>query len=258
MTRRSYAARAADHPNPIVKKLFQLMEDKETNICLSADVHDMDEILELAKLLGPHICMLKTHIDIVPNFTLDKAMELYRMSEEMGFVIFEDRKFADIGNTVSMQYSSGIYKIAEWSHITNAHTVPGPGIIRGLAKVGLEKGRGLLLLAEMSSVGNLAVGEYTEKTISMAKENKDFVIGFVSQRKLIPEDDHFIVTTPGVSLVSKGDALGQQYRSPSDAINDGSDIIIVGRGILAQKDRIEAAKQYKQNAWEAYKKDLQA
>ena len=76
-------------------------------------------------------------------------------------VFFFSRKFADIGNTVKHQYSSGVYHIADWAHVVNAHTVPGSGVVKGLREVGGPKNRACLLIGQMSSAGNLATGEYT-------------------------------------------------------------------------------------------------
>ncbi|EEB86596.1 hypothetical protein MPER_16392, partial [Moniliophthora perniciosa FA553] len=150
------------------------------------------------------------------------------------FVIIEVSAQEHIGNTVALQYSSGVYRIASWSHITNAHPVPGPSIIAGLSSVGLPLGRGLLLLAEMST---------KESAVRMAREHRDFVIGFIAQRRMeevaadqgTTNDDDFLILSPGVALDTRGDGMGQQYRTPREVVlESGCDVIIVGRGIYGK------------------------
>jgi len=252
----TYSQRAELCSNKTAKKLLNLMDEKKTNLSIAADVITKAELIKIADELGPEICVLKTHIDIIEDFDTDLTIQIQRLSEKHNFLLFEDRKFADIGNTVKHQYQDGVYHIADWSDIINAHTVPGPGIIEGLKEVGKEKGRALLLLAQMSSKGNLAKGEYTQATLKMAQEHKDFVIGFITMRRLL-DDPSFINFTPGVKLASGGDELGQQYNTPEKVITEqGSDIIIVGRGIYQADDPVAEAKKYRTAGWDAYQKRL--
>ena len=256
--RLSFSARAELCHNTISRNLFLLIEQKQTNLALSADVTKCDALLELADQCGPHICVLKTHIDILEDFKQDALQRLIKISQQHRFLILEDRKFADIGKTVQQQYQGGIYQIADWADLITVHSLPGPGCLSALQEVGLQKNRGVLLLAEMSSAGNLAGNEYSKATVSMAKDFPEFVIGFIAQHQ-ISSDPRHIHFTPGVQLMNKNDSMGQQYNHPEFVIGEqGSDVIIVGRGIISADSPATTAKHYREISWYAYQKALQS
>lgn len=254
--RLSYSERISFCKNSLAKNLFSLMESKKTNLALSADLTSARALLELADRLGPEICVLKTHIDILEDFSEDFTHQLRALAQKHQFLIFEDRKFADIGHTVKEQYQGGLYHIAQWADIINAHSLPGLPMITSLAEIGLKNQRGLLLVAEMSSAHNLLDAAYTEKTLALAKQCPEFVMGFIAQKKLAA-DPQWLYLTPGVHLASSGDQRGQQYVTPQQAILErSSDLIIVGRGIWGAKDPLAAAKEYRAAGWQAYQAAL--
>ncbi|KAI9877319.1 MAG: orotidine 5'-phosphate decarboxylase [Pleopsidium flavum] len=373
----------ASFPNtpPLAAYLLHLITVKKSNLCVSADISSTAALLQLAEDVGDSICVLKTHADIVDDWNERTIRRLKEISRQKGFLLFEDRKFGDIGSTVQRQYTSGHHRIATWAPLTNAHIFPGPALITALQTAALatltslnqsvsteisagtprsssdysehshpssdndndddneeraeaysasgrkrsivtattisqytehthpprlvprsvpdndddddddddEEGdvakrmarlgdapvaRGLLLLAEMSSEGNLLTGEYTQRCVHLARQHRDFVLGFIAQHSLNTEpEDNFITFTPGVSLPpaeeedagqdnggsssgkekKRGDGLGQQYNTPRKMVlEEGCDIVIVGRGILGASDRRAEAERYRREAWGAY------
>jgi len=235
--------------NKVFKKLQKIMEEKKSNLCVAADLTTTKEVLDLVEKIGDKICLLKTHIDIIEDFTPEFITKLKKLATEKNFLIFEDRKFADIGNTVKHQFENGIYHIADWADMVNAHILPGPGIIEGLKNDKVA----LILLQEMSSAGNLLTPDYTKKAQEMAQEYSDYVIGFIGLNKTL-KDPRFMLMTPGVKLEKGTDKLGQQYNDVESAIKKGTDIIIVGRGIYQAEDPGAEAQKYQELAWKTYNK----
>ncbi|KAF8382966.1 umps-1, partial [Pristionchus pacificus] len=237
---------------PVSKRLFSLMHTKATNLCLAIDYEEGERILELADKAGPFVCAVKVHADTIDEFNESWTSKLVALANKHDFLIFEDRKFADTGNTLSMQVKRNA---ASWADIVTVYGIAGEKSIRSAFQPIIAdpstRLKGILLIAQLSCEGNLCDTEYTNGTRRIAEANQDIVCGFITQEK-ISDKLGLIHWTPGVSLDETTDGKGQQWRSVEKAIMEQqNDIVIVGRAICNKTTPASELRRYRDAAWEA-------
>lgn len=230
------------------KKLLEIAIKKQSNLIASADVITTKELLAFADRVGPNIVALKTHMDIITDFDFDTTiLPLQDLAKKHNFLLMEDRKFGDIGNTQELQYSYGIYRISFWADLITSH------MIGGEASLDYFLNSGVIAILGMSSKGTLTDAHYQQRALEVAQSHAN-VIGGVAQNAL-PEE--MLLFTPGINLENKGDAKGQQYNTPEHAFAQlHTDFIIVGRGIYKADDAEKASLKYKMEGWQAYQNSL--
>jgi len=248
-TRSSYEQKLQITQHSVSKKLLETALAKKSNLIASADVTTTQELLEFAEKVGPHIIALKTHIDIISDFDYEKTITpLKAIAAKHQFLLMEDRKFADIGNTQELQFTSGVFKITNWADFVTSQ------VIGGFESLDCFHNVGVVAIVGMSSKGALTTASYREEALKVALSHPN-VIGGVSQNK-IPED--LLLFTPGVNLADSGDGKGQQYNTPEHVFKTlHTDFIIVGRGIYKSDNPEAAAITYKTEGWNAYINSLE-
>ncbi|KAI6190668.1 Uridine 5'-monophosphate synthase [Aphelenchoides bicaudatus] len=239
--------------NRLNGRLLDIMLKKKSNLCVAVDLPDAKQVLDIVRQIQDHVCAIKLHADSLNGANDQFFSEIRQLAQTGNFVLFEDRKFADTGNTNYLQVVNGPHKIAEWADLVTAHSLPGTAAVQSFEPAIKDSNTalsGVLLVAELSTEGALTdEGAYTTKTVQMAKQCPNVVSGFICQKRCSDQLGLFF-WTPGVNLQQRSDGKGQQWRGVDDALTqDGNDIIIVGRGITAASDVKAEAQRYQQAAW---------
>ena len=125
---------------PMARQYMHLAAQKQSLVCLAADRPTMKELNDLLDAVHPFIVALKTHVDMVDDWTPEDWGAFCKKANTLGLLIFEDRKFADIGK-ISEKQMLGLYNIAGWSDLVTAHLISGPDIVDGLQSAWQGKGR---------------------------------------------------------------------------------------------------------------------
>lgn len=201
----------------------------ERKICLAADVSTSKELFEIIEKLGDYISIIKLHHDIILDFNENTIEKLIYYKQKYDLLVWEDRKFADIGYIMEKQ----VNKIKHWADIVSVHPIAGIESVKQIPKEVK-----IILIGELSSTNNLINTQYKEMVKEIA-HTIDNCIGIVCQSKMT---DTLLNIVPGISLTNTKDNKGQKYNTPKDRAF--ADVFVVGRSIINSQDPVQTIKNY--------------
>ena len=225
------------------------------SIVVALDYENKIDALTLIDKLDPTMCRLKVGKEMFTLFGPTYVNEIHGR----GFDLFLDLKFHDIPNTVAKAVSAAA-DLGVW--MTNVHASGGLAMMQA-AKAALESYGddaplliAVTVLTSMSDEDLALIGITVpafEHVLRLAKLTQqaglDGVVCSAHEAKLLKSTlgQNFKLVTPGIRPV--GADAGDQHRimTPPQAIEAGSDYLVIGRPITKAVDPLAALKAIHQS-----------
>lgn len=221
---------------------------KNDKLIVALDVETFDEAKKLIEVLGPSVDMFKVGSQLFT--TLGPQIISYLADRKKK--VFLDLKYHDIPNTVANAVSAatglnGIFMMT-------VHTIGGEEMLKRAAEAALKKAKslnvpkpfvvGITVLTSDERNDNVAA-TVLERARLAKSCGLDGVVASSQEAKLIRKElgKDFLIITPGIR--PSGEDVGDQKRvtTPKEAIENGSNFLVVGRPIVKASDPLTAAKK---------------
>lgn len=231
------------------------LQGKE-RLIVALDVPTMDEALALVHELKEYVGMFKVGLELFTHCGTKLLDELNRLEAQ----VFFDGKFHDIPNTAAAASREiGRRGVAMF----NVHAQGGSEMIRAAQTAAHEAADAakvqrpiLLAVTVLTSISqeilssDLGITDKVDQVVAryaaLAKNSgADGVVASAKEVPIIRErvGDDFVIVTPGIRPEWASSDDQKRIVTPKQAIEMGTDYIVVGRPITRAKDRKDAAKR---------------
>jgi orotidine-5'-phosphate decarboxylase len=222
-------------------------------IIVALDVITANEAREIVNELKDSVGAFKIGLQLFTAFGASFVRELV----EQNVKIFLDLKFHDIPNTVA-KASVEAAKLGVW--MFNVHAIGGGEMMQRTVEAVREvcdkdnlvqpKIIGVTVLTSSNDETLREVGIINETSTQVlnlaklvAKYGLDGVVASPHEVRLIRENiENFLIVTPGVrpSFATSDDQ--KRVMTPNEAVQAGSDFLVIGRPILRAENRVDTVK----------------
>ena len=231
-------------------------EEIRKKLVLALDVEDIEVAKKLVDELSPYIGTFKVGLQLFCGY----GLEIVNYIKEKNSDFFLDVKLHDIPNTVE---KASYNVIKNGANFFNVHATGGIEMMKAAKKGAMEaaqkygkKNPLVLAVTVLTSINQDTLSNELSNTksvedfvIQLAKNARiaglDGVVASAKELKAIKQElgNDFIVLTPGIRPSWSATNDQQRIATPSSAIKDGADFIVLGRAVTAASDKIEAMKK---------------
>jgi orotidine-5'-phosphate decarboxylase len=216
-------------------------------IAVALDTSSGEEAVRLAKAVAPHVGAFKIGLELLsgPGPMLVSALA------ELGKPVFCDAKLHDIPNTVERAAANLARAGARW---ITAHAAGGPAMLEGAVR-GAQRGRegtGILAItvltslsaADLAAVGlGESLGRQVARTARLARDAgaEGVVCGVKELGDVAQVASDLMRVTPGIRPPGAEHDDQARVATPLEALQRGSNLLVIGRPITAASDPVAAA-----------------
>jgi len=241
---------------PVVAFMRKKTMMKDHRLIVALDVESYRQAAVMVKRLSPYVSVFK-----VGNILFTQCgPKIIKYIHKRGAKVFLDLKFHDIPNTVS---KAAVEATKLGVYMMNVHAFAGKECLtKTAAAVSLEAKRLnifkpiLVAVTVLTSLHeeDLALmgisGKVEDLVVKLAETAKecgfDGVVASPQETRLIKSrlTDNFVVVTPGIRPewdADKGDQ--KRVMTPKEAIQAGSDFLVIGRPIMKAHKPVTAVKK---------------
>ena len=231
-------------------------EEIRKKLVLALDVEDIKEAKKLVDELSPYIGTFKVGLQLFCGY----GLEIVNYIKEKNSDFFLDVKLHDIPNTVE---KASYNVIKNGANFFNVHATGGIEMMKAAKKGALEAAQKynkkkplVLAVTVLTSISQDVLSNELSNTksvedfvIQLAKNARtaglDGVVASAKELRAIKREvgEDFIVLTPGIRPAWSSKDDQQRIATPSSAIADGADFIVLGRAVTKAEDKIEAMKK---------------
>lgn len=250
--------------NSFQSELYKIATIKKSNIILSCDFMNDNEILSIIENIGYNIIAVKLHLDTINTFNYEEFFDkLNVLKKKYTLLIIEDAKIADIETIMYEKIYSSRMMINNIADAITIHAIAGLSILEN-EKLKIP----MIIVSEMSSNDNMIDIEYSKKIIKRLRntgttsanqsENSYHLGGLVCQNNIpkLINPFEFLTMSPGINLDDKNDSGNQKYSIPAVKNNKVGLFWIVGRGITKYKNDLQILQSkvglYRETGWQYF------